>query len=75
MFYYQQCVICPKKGEGRVCEDMHARAIHNVLTQGWTVKKSGSNYPNPPANHTLIIRWLLSGVTAHEVVASSAFIR
>src|SRR6218665_512614 len=42
-----QCVICPKKGGGRVCEYMHARAIFNVLTQGQTVQKDGSNPPNP----------------------------
>ena len=28
---------------------MHARAIHNDLTQGRTVRKGGSNPPNPPA--------------------------
>jgi len=46
-----QCVISPKKGGGRVCEYMHVRATHNVLTQGQTVQKGGSN-PQPP-NHTL----------------------
>src|SRR6218665_4007947 len=48
-----QYVICPKKGGGRVCKYMHATAIYNALTQGRTVQNSGSNYPNPPANHTL----------------------
>jgi len=32
---------------------MHARTIHNVLAQDRAVQKSGSNPPNPPANHTL----------------------
>jgi len=31
---------------GLVCEYMHARAIYNVLAQGPTVQKGGSN-PNP----------------------------
>jgi len=34
---------------------MHARAIHNVLTQVGTVQKGGLNPPNPPANHTLLV--------------------
>ena len=32
---------------------MHARAIHNALTQDRTVRKGGSNPPNPPAGHIL----------------------
>jgi len=31
--------LSPKRWAGRVCEYMHARAIHNVLTQGRTVQK------------------------------------
>src|SRR6218665_1348932 len=50
------CVICPKKGGGRVCKYMHARAIRNALTQGRTVQKCGSNPPDLPANHTLPLR-------------------
>src|SRR6218665_1125674 len=53
----------------RVCECMHARAIHDVLKQGRTVQKGGSKPPNPPANHTMLllrgapgIAWILSGV-------------
>jgi len=49
-------MICPKQGGGRVCEYMHARAIHNVLTQGPTVLTQGWVEPSqPPANHTLAI--------------------
>jgi len=33
---------------------MHKRTNHNVLTQGRTVQKGGSNPHNPPANRTLI---------------------
>jgi len=38
-----------QKGGSRVCEYMymHARAIYNVLTQGRTMQKGGSN-PQPP---------------------------
>src|SRR6218665_337946 len=50
------CVICPKKGGGRVCKYMHARAIRNALIQGRTVQKCGSNPPYLPANHTLPLR-------------------
>ena len=32
-----------QKGGGRVCEFMHAMAMYNVLTQGRTVQKGGSN--------------------------------
>ena len=46
---FVQYVICPRGG---VCEYMHARAIYNVLAQGRTVQKGGSN-PQPLANHTL----------------------
>ena len=43
-----QCVICPKKGEGRVCQYMHARAIHNALTQGRTLRNVvGTTLPTP----------------------------
>ena len=48
-----QCVICSKTVGGRVCKYVHESAIHNVLTQGRTVQKGGSNHPNSPANHTL----------------------
>src|SRR6218665_3644309 len=45
MMMMMKCVICPKKWwEGKY---MHARTIHNVLTQGKTVQKGGSNPPNP----------------------------
>src|SRR6218665_1108570 len=47
--------ICPKKVGGRVCDYKHAKDIYNVLTQGRTVQKGGSNRANPqPANHTLL---------------------
>jgi len=44
----QRLAVCYLSQErwGRVCEYMHARAIYNVLTQGKTVQKGGSN-PNP----------------------------
>jgi len=47
----RQCFICQKKGGGRVCEYMHARAIYNVLTQGRTVQKGGSNPQSPGKLH------------------------
>ena len=58
-----------QKGGGRVCEYMHARAIHNVLTQVRTVQKGGSNPPKPPENHTLSSGGLgedLMGVSCKE---------
>src|SRR6218665_175956 len=45
-----QCVICPKKVGGRVCEYTHT--IHNILTQGRTVQRLDRT-PNPLPNHTL----------------------
>ena len=39
------CYLSQKRW-GRVYEYMHERAIYNVLTQGRTVQKGGSN-PNP----------------------------
>jgi len=48
-----QNVICPKRVGDRVCEYMHARAIPNVLAQGRTLQKDGSNPPNLPEIHTL----------------------
>ena len=53
MLHVNKYMTCPEKAGGRVCEYMHARAIHSVITQGRTVKKGWSNRPNPPANHTL----------------------
>jgi len=57
-------VICPKKGGGRVCEYIHARAIYNVLTQGRTVQKGGSKPQTLPANHTLHRRAMCGNVAA-----------
>ena len=48
-----QCVISPKRWEGRVCKHMHEKTIRSVLPQGRTVLKGESNPPNPLANHTL----------------------
>jgi|SRR6218665_717371 len=42
-----QCVICPKKVAGQICKYMHARAIHNVLTQGEQYKRMGRTLPTP----------------------------
>jgi len=56
----------PKKvGEGgRICEYMHARAIHNVLTQSWTVQKGWSNPPNkshPVTKNVMNDLWVVQG--------------
>jgi len=33
--------------DGRACKYMHERTIHNVLPQGRTLQKGGSNPTNP----------------------------
>jgi len=50
-----------KKGGGRVCEYMHARAIYNVLTQSQTVQKGGSK-PQPLREITHWLQCPLSAV-------------